>query len=234
MAITFDDGYADNLYFAKPILERHSMPATVFITGLNIGSSSEFWWDELERILLQPGKLPGKIQLTVSGKLHTWDLDEASDYSQKDFDQHRGWNVLDATDPGQRQTLYRSLCQLLHPLQIDECQVVLEELRSDRWHVPARPGNSPRHDRGRDTATCSWRIDRSGHPYHDASGSLIFTHRHPADRLHERMDFQERRAPAPALTGISLRAARYIRGELPGIGPSDLSSRNNCGKAYRA
>ena len=45
-ALTFDDGYVDNLRTALPILERHDAPATVFVaTGL-IGQSM-FWWDVL-------------------------------------------------------------------------------------------------------------------------------------------------------------------------------------------
>jgi Polysaccharide deacetylase len=52
VAVTFDDGYLDNLKFAKPRLEAAGVPATVFITTGRIGCSGEFWWDELARIVL--------------------------------------------------------------------------------------------------------------------------------------------------------------------------------------
>lgn len=46
MALTFDDGYLDNLLDALPLLERHEIPATVFIaTGLV--DSGTPWWDRL-------------------------------------------------------------------------------------------------------------------------------------------------------------------------------------------
>jgi peptidoglycan/xylan/chitin deacetylase (PgdA/CDA1 family) len=52
VALTFDDGYRDNLCQAKPILEAAGVPATVFITTGRIGMDEEFWWDELARLVL--------------------------------------------------------------------------------------------------------------------------------------------------------------------------------------
>jgi peptidoglycan/xylan/chitin deacetylase (PgdA/CDA1 family) len=53
LAITFDDGYADNLQWAMPILEELQIPATFFIASGYVGNGREFWWDELERLLLE-------------------------------------------------------------------------------------------------------------------------------------------------------------------------------------
>ena len=51
VALTFDDGYADNLYQALPLLKRFDTPATFFIATGYLDSPGEFWWDELERVV---------------------------------------------------------------------------------------------------------------------------------------------------------------------------------------
>lgn len=51
IAITFDDGYLDNLTEALPVLEKYGLPATVFVAS-NALQGREFWWDRLEHTLL--------------------------------------------------------------------------------------------------------------------------------------------------------------------------------------
>jgi peptidoglycan/xylan/chitin deacetylase (PgdA/CDA1 family) len=51
VALTFDDGYANNLFLAGPVLGRLGLPATVFVVTRLVGVSDPFWWDELNLIL---------------------------------------------------------------------------------------------------------------------------------------------------------------------------------------
>jgi len=72
VALTFDDGYVDLLYTVKPLLERHGIPATAFLTTGILVSSREFWWDELEKVLQRP-ELPARLRIQVDGITVEWD-----------------------------------------------------------------------------------------------------------------------------------------------------------------
>lgn len=63
IVITFDDGYADNFNNALPILEDLQVPATIFVSTETIDTSREFWWDELERLLLIGDYFPDSFNL---------------------------------------------------------------------------------------------------------------------------------------------------------------------------
>src|SRR5579871_5774958 len=47
LMITFDDGYLDNYEIAFPILSRHRVPATFFVTTGFIDRRKLSWWDEI-------------------------------------------------------------------------------------------------------------------------------------------------------------------------------------------
>ena len=67
VAVTFDDGYADNLEVAAPLLLEHGIPATLFVTTDVIDSGALPWWDELASLLLEPAELPPKLTLSSGG-----------------------------------------------------------------------------------------------------------------------------------------------------------------------
>lgn len=126
--ITFDDGYADNLHEAKPILERHGLPATVFVASGAIGSHREFYWDELEAILLRPGSLPQTLGLQVGETSYRWHLGESATLSEETFARRRRWSVASpAIHP--RQELYKALCALLRTLPIGPQRDAMQQVR---------------------------------------------------------------------------------------------------------
>jgi peptidoglycan/xylan/chitin deacetylase (PgdA/CDA1 family) len=106
VVLTFDDGYADNFLNAKPLLEKYEVPVTVFISSGSLDSLREFWWDDLERALLQPKKLPECLQLSVQGQSYEWPT----------------------TNSDQRQHVYMAIHQILQPLSISERNQAMAEL----------------------------------------------------------------------------------------------------------
>jgi peptidoglycan/xylan/chitin deacetylase (PgdA/CDA1 family) len=52
VAVTFDDGYLDNLEAGRPLLESADVPATVFVTTGYLNRREQVWSDELATLVL--------------------------------------------------------------------------------------------------------------------------------------------------------------------------------------
>ncbi|QDL10668.1 polysaccharide deacetylase family protein [Brasilonema octagenarum UFV-E1] len=137
IAVTFDDGYTDNLYNAKPLLERYDIPATMFLTSGYMEQKRDLWWDELNRLLLEPGCLPEVLCLEINGTTHRWELGTAANYSEEEYQRvdakrlvvrHRHWRALGEDNPTPRHTLYRTLYWLLSPLLPEARQKVMDQM----------------------------------------------------------------------------------------------------------
>lgn len=85
VVLTFDDGYADNLHVALPLLERYGMPATIFVTTGNYGG--EFWWDRLARMA---AAIPGDLEATAA-RLERLDDDSREAALQELEQRHAPW-----------------------------------------------------------------------------------------------------------------------------------------------
>jgi peptidoglycan/xylan/chitin deacetylase (PgdA/CDA1 family) len=109
VAITFDDGYADNYLHAYPLLEAAGIPATFFVAAGQVDAEREFWWDDLERILLRSDGLPDHLRIEVRGREHSWQLGVS----------------------GRRERAYHELSRLLRPLGGKERSEALADLT--RW-----------------------------------------------------------------------------------------------------
>ncbi len=76
VAVTFDDGYLDNLVYAIPILEKYKVPATIFITSQfcdqvkrhprynNEKQRLHLDWDEVKELHVMPGITIGSHTLS--------------------------------------------------------------------------------------------------------------------------------------------------------------------------
>jgi peptidoglycan/xylan/chitin deacetylase (PgdA/CDA1 family) len=77
VALTFDDGYLDNLTHAAPVLAELDVPATFFVTAEKLDAKRFFWWDYLEQLVCREGSTP--LTLRVENRVETFAMATPTD-----------------------------------------------------------------------------------------------------------------------------------------------------------
>lgn len=108
VVVTFDDGYADNVIEALPILEELEVPASFFVATDLLGTVREFWWDEVERVLLTGSGYPSSFELAAGGKTRRFET----------------------TDSNKRERLYREILTVLRQSVPEKREAELDRLRA--------------------------------------------------------------------------------------------------------
>lgn len=72
VALTFDDGYADVLHLAKPLLAQFGIPATVFVISGALGR--ELWWDRLDRLASTATASGRRFTLPIGDATFSWPM----------------------------------------------------------------------------------------------------------------------------------------------------------------
>lgn len=65
VALTFDDGYRDNVEHAFPVLRRHEAPWTLFVTVDYANGGGQLWWLELEEAIRRLKRVSIAIDGTI-------------------------------------------------------------------------------------------------------------------------------------------------------------------------
>ena len=66
IALTFDDGYRNNVNIALPILKKYAAPAMVYVAAGHIDKRIAFWFDRLDYAIMQLPKGVYEIELNGS------------------------------------------------------------------------------------------------------------------------------------------------------------------------
>jgi peptidoglycan/xylan/chitin deacetylase (PgdA/CDA1 family) len=128
VAVSFDDGYSDNLEAALPELEAAGVPAALYLAQGALDSTRELWWDELERILLAPGTLPQKLVLAAGSWRFAYDLGDAAKLSPAVARAAFNWHVGTAP-PTRRHDAFAALWESLWPLDESTRNTAMDQLR---------------------------------------------------------------------------------------------------------
>ena len=90
VAITFDDGYVDNLRHAAPALAAEGLAATLFLATGPTLAGRVYWWDELAAMLLDTAE-PADVSFRIGKESWTIRFGEREAADEK----RKGWRAWD-------------------------------------------------------------------------------------------------------------------------------------------
>lgn len=115
LALTFDDGYKDNLLYGLPILEKYHTPATIYITTRFAEGDTRIWWFNLWDHLLSIDKL----SVSYKNRNKLWILKSLKQKKECFFELKiwilqlkvsEQWDLLTAITQTKDHKLYTELC----------------------------------------------------------------------------------------------------------------------------
>jgi peptidoglycan/xylan/chitin deacetylase (PgdA/CDA1 family) len=134
VAVTFDDGYADNLHVASPRLAAAGVPATVFLATGYVGRRHEYWWDELAR-----GILAGTTAVDTEVPIGAATLRVVLPAADGSDSRWRAWQPPQTP----RQRAYLSVWTRLRAEAPDDREAAMVRLRDLLEIPPPEPGDLP-------------------------------------------------------------------------------------------
>ncbi|MAJ61626.1 MAG: hypothetical protein CBC48_17790 [bacterium TMED88] len=91
--VTFDDGYADNLHLAAPILSRLKVPAGIFLNSEFVGTDRRFWWETLGSLIRETDATHIDADLVGEFNPSNGESDEALPLSSASEREYAHWTI---------------------------------------------------------------------------------------------------------------------------------------------
>jgi peptidoglycan/xylan/chitin deacetylase (PgdA/CDA1 family) len=209
VAVTFDDGYRDNLVHAKPVLARYGVPATLFLATGFIDQDAPFWWDELASMILASTQAAHDRQVLAGETVNLdWGEPDHSDMTGE----WRAWN--EPRTP--RQRAYLAIWRRLRLATAEQRELAINTLRQ-RFETAGDSLGSPLSSDEIHTLLCDGLVQLGAHTVtHPALTSL--------DRLECRREIVDSGNRCRELAAKSINGFAYPYGDMSAEVQRDVAS----------
>jgi peptidoglycan/xylan/chitin deacetylase (PgdA/CDA1 family) len=129
VAVTLDDGFADNYLNAAPLLEWYRVPATFYLTTNPLRDQKLYWWEELQAIILFTERLPKVLNINLEKTPYHFEFKRDQVINARTSQESVRW-IYGQPPPNERVSLFIHLWKLIQPLQHLDQYTAMRELRA--------------------------------------------------------------------------------------------------------